>query len=338
MQKRGHTCTVLAQRDLSYREKDPSGISIQRFDFNAILEKKDLKEMRSIRNYLDQLAKEFQPDIIYLNTVANGSAFAFLLFRNLFTAPVVATMHTPYFFEGEIPPITKQVMDQADCICCASQWGLQVMEKLLPLRNPPLKMIYYGLKNPAIVPHDLPFSPPTLLLYGRLSSEKGFEVGIEAFHLLLERGIEARLVIGGEGAERPFLESLVDRWNLRSRTHFTGFLNREEVYQWINQATFIVMPSHFEAFGLVAFESMQLGRPVIASHVGGLPEIVAHRERGLLVPPNDPRSFSIAMQELIENPEKTKEMGQAAYEWAQESYSLHKNVNQYEQIFCELMR
>ena len=174
MQARGHQCMVLAQKDdPSWKEEETfSGISIKRFDFDAIIEKRQLKNIHPIKEHLDWLINEFKPDILYLNTFTGGSVLAFLLFRKMFRMPVVATVHAPYY-EDTILPYVKEICSQVDQICCVSNWALNVMEKFLPQFKHKFRMIYNGLSMPKIAPSPLPFSPPTILLLGRLSRERG---------------------------------------------------------------------------------------------------------------------------------------------------------------------
>ncbi len=341
MQKKGHQCLVLAERDHpSMKEEELfKGIRIRRCEFNAIIKNRELKKIRSIREFLEQVTNEFRPDLLYLNTLNNGSAFAFLLFHKLFRAPSVVTIHAPYY-ENSIPPLVSQICEQVDHVCCASEWGMGVMKRLLPPLKNPLKRISYGLLVPDVPPSLLPFSPPIILLLGRLSSEKGFETAIAAFDLLKQKGSDALLWIAGSGPERPFLEHLVTQAQLESSVRFIGGLPRDDnsVAEVINQSTFVVMTSYLEAFGLVALEAMQMGRPVIASNVGGLPEIVCDGERGLLVPPRDPVALSQAMQTLLENPQEIIRMGKRAREWATQNYLLEDNIHHYEELFKECLQ
>jgi glycogen(starch) synthase len=335
IQQRGHHCVVLCQKD---NPDWPSreiykGILIQRFDFDALIEKKELHELRAIREYLEWIVEEFRADVIYLNTLGNGSALPFLLFRKQLPIPAVLTVHAPHFLNGAIPPMMVQVCDAVDQICCASKWSFQVMETLLPAHRSKLQMVYCGISLPAILPKPLPFAPPILLLLGRLSSEKGFHIGIEAFSLLKNKGIDARLLIVGEGEERPYLESLIRRWQLAPFTQFTVARSRDEVDAVINTTTLTLMPSHLEGFGLVALESMRMGRPVIASKVGGLAELVAHGERGFLVPPGDPFAMCQAIEEMLKEPEVSARMGEEGRKWALERFLLNENVDRYENIF-----
>ena len=144
-------------------------------------------------------------------------------------------------------------------------------------------------------------------------------------------------MIVGEGPERFCLEQLVAEKNLKPFVKFTGKVrrDREDVFSIINQATFVVMPSYAEPFGLVALEAMQMGRPVIGSRSGGLPEVIADLERGLLVPPKDPTALYEAMKTLLDDPGKTMEMGRRCRKWAEKNHSLEENLDQYERLFEE---
>lgn len=336
MQKRGHLCRVLTQKDDSnWKEFETyRNISIQRLDFDALLQKRDLKNIRRIQECLARIAEEFQPDMIYLNTLARGSALAFLLFRKLFRIPVIARVHSPYW--ETLPVLVKQICSSLDQICCVSNWVLNVMETFLPSCKEKLKLVYNGLPMPILEPTPLPFSPPIVLLLGRLSFEKGFDTAIQAFALLKKTGFDAQLLIAGEGTDRPFLEQLVDQLGLREMTQFTGAVQVGGAAFLINRATLVVMPSHFEAFGFVAVEAMQMQRPVIASDVGGLREIVSHQETGLLVPPRDPWALCRAMEEVLGQPTKAVEMGIRGRKRAMEHYSLEENLDRYEELFKKL--
>ncbi len=368
MARRGHECLVLTQKyDSAWPDEELyENVLIERLNFNPLLQKGDLKMVRQVKERLEKIALQFRPEIIYLNTLENGSAFAFLLFHKIFRAPTVATIHTPYY-EGSIPPLVKQICEQVDHLSTASHWAHGIMKGLLPSLKNPLRMIPYGLSFPSIDPTPLSFSPPTLLLLGRLSWEKGFDTAIDAFYRLKKEGSNATLLIGGSGPERARFNEQVIRLGLENDVEFIGELlrDREAIYQTINRATVVLMPSLFEAFGLVALEAMQMGRPVIASEVGGLPEIVAHQKRGLLVPlPSLPikmegtkegkwspifrekeaekrvlikqehaeRLFG-AMKTLLNDPKGTVAMGVEARKWALHHFRLEENLDQYEELF-----
>lgn len=354
MQERGHECLVLTQKYASQLPDEEifQGLRIKRLNFNPIIQQGAIKILGPIKECLQKIRIEFPPDIIYLNTLENGSVFVFLLFHKIFNAPTVLTIHTPYY-KDILPSLIKQICGQVEHVCTASKWAYRVMKNLLPSLKNPLKMIYYGLSTPKIEPSPLPFTPSTILLLGRLSWEKGFDTAIIAFSLLKKKGFNTHLIIAGDGPERRTLQNLVDQLDLKDSVQFTGEILRdsEVIFSLINQSTFVVMPSLFEAFGLVALEAMQMGRPVIASDIGGLPEIVSHKELGLLVPlgkeslgkqekknqTEDADILCHAMETLLENREETQQMGLRARQWAIKTYLLEENLNQYEELFKQCL-
>ena len=225
-----------------------------------------------------------------------------------------------------------------DQICCVSKWVVSEIEKLLPDIKNRIRLIYNGLPMPILEPDPLCFSCPTLLLLGRFTHEKGFDTAIKAFHLVKNRGITARLVIGGEGPYRSFLENLVEKLELKNEVQFIGRVDREQVPILLNQASIVIVPSYFESFGLIALEAMQMQRPVIASKVGGLQEIVSHEETGLLVPPENPEALCIAIQSLLNHPEKARKLGQQGRLRSKDNFTLEQNVVQHEQLYKELVQ
>ncbi len=338
MQERGHECRVMAQKDHpDWKDEETyRGIPVRRFDFNAVIGKRDLKLIHSIQNYLESILQEFRPDIIHLNGGIGGSAFVFLLLMKLFQVPLVFTAHAPYLCEGKFPPLIEKIAASMGQIGCVSDWVLEEMKKHLPLQAHKLKRIYNGLPQPQSLPTALSFSPPILLAFGRLSKEKGFDTAIRAFSLLKQSGSNGQLVIAGGGPERLRLEQLVQELSLTDSVHFTGVLSEEEVERRFNQATLVIVPSRSESFGLVILEAMQRGRPVIASRIEGVPEVISDGESGLLVPMDDPAAFCRAIQILLNDPQRAIQMGNQGRKRA-EQFTIHQNAVHYEQLYENLI-
>jgi glycosyltransferase involved in cell wall biosynthesis len=326
MQARGHECLVLAQKDHPdwKNEEVHQGAQIKRADFDLLLTHKNI---RPIHHFLERVAKNFQPDLIFLNTLARGSAFAFLLFRKMFNARVIARVHSPYW--DVAPPLVEKLCLSIDRLACVSQWSLNVMHSFFPSIKDKLQLVYNGLPLPSLKPAPLPFSPPVFLLLGRLSLEKGFDTAIHAFSLLKQ---PAKLLIAGSGPERPFLEHLVDQLGIRHSTQFIGEISSADSFSAINQATALLMPSHFEAFGFGALEAMLMERPVIASNVGGLQEIIAHEETGFFTSPKEPLLWLQQMEKLLQSPVRAVQMGIEGKKRALAHFSLEKNLDQYEEL------
>jgi glycogen synthase len=149
-----------------------------------------------------------------------------------------------------------------------------------------------------------PARPPasecrTVLFVGRLYPEqKGLDPLVRAFALLpKELGLRLRLV-GEDWGGRALVARLARELGLEDRITMTGPLPRTELLREYASADLFVLPSLFEPYGIVLTEAMASGLPIVASRVGGIPEVVSEGENALLCPPNDPQSLATALERL----------------------------------------
>lgn len=165
---------------------------------------------------------------------------------------------------------------------------------------------------------------PLLGVFGRLSPEKGQRVALEAMFLVLKERPDARLVIVGDGKERDDLGASAEALGIAESVEFAGFVAHAGGLMAACDA--VVVPSLKEGFGLVAVEAMALERPVVASAVGGLSEIVLQEQTGLLVEPNDPQTLSRAMLRVIQDDSLARAMGRAGREQARVHFDIQKQI------------
>jgi len=140
----------------------------------------------------------------------------------------------------------------------------------------------------------------------RLEPEKGIDVLIRAAALAVHDVPGLRVVVAGEGGRRSALARLIAE--TRAPVELVGFRPAGEI---LGTCDFYVQPSRAEAFGMAAAEAMAAGLPVIASAVGGLPEVVVDGVTGLLVPPNDPKALAVAMVRIAQDSTLRGRMGQS---------------------------
>jgi glycosyltransferase involved in cell wall biosynthesis len=162
-----------------------------------------------------------------------------------------------------------------------------------------------GIEIPATVGEEA--EPPEVLYTGRLAPEKGIEELATASEGL-------NLVVSGDGPLRPLLPQAL------------GFLSREELERRYERAAIVVCPSRSEGFGIVCAEAMAHGKPVVASAVGGLVNLVEHERTGLLVPPRDPAALRAALNRLLADKDLRRRLGVAGREKIIAGYSWDKVV------------
>lgn len=172
----------------------------------------------------------------------------------------------------------------------------------------------------------LGFDPtvPLIGIFGRLSAEKGQRVALEAMFLLLKEHPRARLILVGDGPDIEELRECIDALGIRSAVEFAGFAL--DVRPILFACDVVLVPSLKEGFGLAAVEAMAAGKPVVASSVGGLTEIVEQNETGFLVEPNNPSALAEATGMLIANPELAQRMGRSGRKRAEQFFDFRKQA------------
>jgi glycosyltransferase involved in cell wall biosynthesis len=146
---------------------------------------------------------------------------------------------------------------------------------------------------------------------------------------------DVRSVLVGEGGERAALEALVGELGLRERVLFTGARSdRRELYSLFDV---VVSPSHSEGMSNVLLEAMAMARPIVATSVGGSPELIQHGETGLLVPPRDPEALAVAMNRLLDGGAVAGGMAERARVVVAERFGLERMVERYMELYDDLL-
>jgi glycosyltransferase involved in cell wall biosynthesis len=163
---------------------------------------------------------------------------------------------------------------------------------------------------------------PVIGVVGRLRWEKGQAVLINAMPKILKVVPEVRLMIVGDGPDRTALEALCDELGISKNVVWLGQKNHEKTIKFLALMDVVAVPSLFEGFGLAAAEAMAAGKPVIASNVDGLCEIIDDGESGVLVPAGNSDLLGTAIITLIERPVLAKSMGRKGYTKVKVKFSL----------------
>jgi glycosyltransferase involved in cell wall biosynthesis/peptidoglycan/xylan/chitin deacetylase (PgdA/CDA1 family) len=176
---------------------------------------------------------------------------------------------------------------------------------------------------------------PSLVIgtVARLAPEKGLLRLIEAFARLRSARADVRLLIAGEGPERPSLEALTRRLALDESVTFLGF--QEHVAGVLARLDVFALSSLTEGIPLALLEAMGRGLPVVATRVGGVPEVVVEEESGLLVPADDSAALAAALGRLAGDPELRVRLGAAAATRVRQHFSLEATARAYERLYDE---
>ena len=192
---------------------------------------------------------------------------------------------------------------------------------------------------PAPRPANLaaPIRPKSYLLFlGRLDPRKGIDVLLQAI-VLLRGQCDLNLVVAGRGPEGPVLEALAAQLGLAQQVHFIGqTVGRQKQWLLQNSLCMIVPSRSWEAFGVVVVESFAAGRPVIASQLPGLADLIKPGRTGLLVPPESPQKLAEAIRQTVLDPQRADDWGQAARQFVQ-AFDWRNLALRHLDLFAELM-
>lgn len=171
---------------------------------------------------------------------------------------------------------------------------------------------------------------PVISAVGRLTEQKGFRYLIEAFAHIRS---DAHLVIAGDGREREVLEAQATGLGVRDRVHFLGW--RGDVPTLMADLDVLAVPSLWEGFGLVTLEAMAMSKPIVASRVSALPEIIADGDSGWLVPPADPAALAAALTKVLADPARAKAMGAYGRARLENEFTVQRMARRHVAVYNE---
>jgi glycosyltransferase involved in cell wall biosynthesis len=324
--QQGHTVTVLALHDGPLRAKE-IGVPV-------IV----LRDARRIgRGFQAALTmRRLHPHIAHAH---NRSSLKYaLLGKWLAGARVVMTRH------GQDPRYspTRREWRQTDAVVAVSEAAAKVLRSDSPAYSDKVRVILNGVafqppqRRREEVRAELGLSEePVGIIVARIDHQKGHDCLLEAAARLAKSGLCVTLLIVGDGTARPEMESLAGKLGLRpEQIRFLGF--RSDIPDLLAASDFFVLPSLNEGLPLSVLEAMAQGLPVVATPVGGIPEIILSNQHGLLVPVNDPSALAAALRTLVCDADLRHRLGGCGQERVREHFSFQKMAREYEALYANL--
>lgn len=294
--------------------------------------------------------RELKPDIVHAHYATSFGLLGALTGRHpliisawgsdIFSFPRSSRMHAS---------LLKWILAQADVLCSTSRVMASEMKKYLePGRK--IEVIPFGVETGLFTPappkrsepgrtqpHDLN-SPMVFGAAKYLHHVYGLDILVRALAMVKDKPPQGVLLrIAGTGPEEEPLKALAAELGVADRVQWLGALPNREVAHFYQSLDVVVLPSRQESFGVTAVEGSACGRPIIASRVGGLPEVVTDKETGLLIPPGNAHELALAMEYMLEHPEERKRMGEAGRAFVLAHYDWQENVTEMEKVYREVL-
>jgi glycosyltransferase involved in cell wall biosynthesis len=268
------------------------------------------------------------------NHATNASCTVALLASELGGSPFSFTIHGPkVFFAPEARHLAAKLR-RAQFVRCISYFSRsQCLLWATPEQWPRLHVVRCGVDPACYDPrhHDGPGSQ--LLFVGRLATEKGLPILIDALARLHDRRPAPRLTIVGDGRERAAVEARAHTMGVSDRVCFTGYQTPEQITRWLRRADVFVLPSLAEGVPVVLMEAMASGVPVVATSVGGVSELVEHGVSGFLAPAAAPGALAERIEALLDDPALRNRFGRAGRAKVVEEFNLAIEVGHLRHLF-----
>ena len=309
------------------------------------------------RGLPDALARD-RPEIVHAHTYGTNQVAAANRHRRRFGTPFVLTahFHPIWSIEGGWARhrlrafydrwVAGGVVRNASRVIVQTREEERLLRSLgLPL--PHVEVLPPGYRPlPAPASGTRPFSEryrlpgPFVLFVGRLASNKGLLGLTEAFAVLASSDRSAQLVLVGEdGGMRTQVEARAKALGIVDRVHLVGHVDDATLLSAAyREARLTVLPSEYEAFGLVLLESLAAGTPVVASRVGGIPEFVEDGKAGLLVPPKSPTALAEAIGRLWSDEELARRLGNFGRDQVVPRFTWDQLADRLDQLYREVTR
>jgi glycogen(starch) synthase len=315
-----------------------------------------LKRLLAMKEYLSgqyrailEAAADFEPDVLHGHwAIPTGPAIVAAARR--LRVPSVITMHggDVYVNKAEgydfptrwyVRPILKWTLTRASALTAISD---DCIEHALRAGAPQahIHLIMNGADLRRFSPQSeagQPYGPKMIFACRQLFPRKGIRFLIDAAAQLRARHPELRLMIAGDGFERPELEQQAARLGIGDVTTFLGWVANADLPQYFRACAVLVMPSLEEGFGIPAAEAMGCEAPVVATDAGGLPEVVEHGVTGLIVPKGDADAMAQAIDRLLSDPLEAQRMGKAGRARALARFDWMSSCQQFVELYQALI-
>ncbi len=263
------------------------------------------------------------------NHIAKSSCTVAMLTSELTGIPYSFTLHGPDIFFAPDHWRLDEKIARASFVACISQFcRAQAMAFSDPRHWGKLHIIHCGVDPDRYVNFEYPMGH-NLLFVGRLAPVKGLPILLRALEPLKEQFPKIHLTVIGDGPGRAALQSQAEASGLSDHVTFAGYKSQTEVAKALVDTDLFVLPSFAEGVPVVLMEAMAASRPVVTTHIAGVPELVTDGASGLLVPPGDIDALTAAIAKIIGNPSRATGMGisgrakiEAAFDVVKETHRL----------------
>ena len=282
------------------------------------------------------IVRAFAPDILHVHYIS-PKLFWYWEVKNLFVSPWGSDVIDDYSSETKPLLYRRFVFRQAKVVTATSPFLADVTRHYT---DKEIQIVPFGVDCQVFRPTGRinTTSAVTLGFVKHLKVRYGPEYLIQAMEMIVRKYPQTRLLMAGSGELRSQLEALAQQLDLTRNVSFLGAIEHEKVPELLKNVDISVMPSIREAFGVAALEAQAMEIPVVATRVGGIPEVVLDGETGILVEPGDSEQLAQAILTLIENPALRRQMGERGRRHVLANYRWEDNAALMEDLYQQVLQ
>lgn len=359
--RRGHQVTVLAPSYAGLKDHLIDAIEVHRFRYAPAhweklthgegatnkLRKNPLLKLLTLTYLLSgicaawKICRKERIDVLHVHWPFPHGLMA-LLPRWLNGVKVVSTCHSAEIALARQSKLSTRLLaiclQRSDAVCANSSHTAKLVREISGLDA---EVIPYGatVRIEETVPALQEDQGVSLLLFsGRLIQRKGIQFLLQAMPLILAQR-KVRLIITGDGHCRAEWEALSRKLGLQAHVQFVGFVSNERLSQLFRTCTIYVHPAIYddrgdtEGLGVVLIEALRSRKPVVASRVGGIVDVIQDGKTGLLVPEKDPLAIAKAVLSLLDDPALARRLGEAGYAYASKYFDWDRITDRLEAVY-----
>jgi len=339
MKRMGHNVIVVSNGGALVPRLEESGIE----HISLPVHRKSPVTVREMASRVRAIIRERQIEVVHAHSRVPAWVAHFAL-RNE-RAAFVITAHGQY-----APHIGSKVMTMGDRIICVSRVVLDNMAEKLGADRARMRVVYNGIniseamseverRRPAAEVRKelgIPGGVRVIGSIGRLTMTKGLRFFVDAFKQVKDRMPETKAVLVGDGPMRKELQDRAAELGLADDLLFTGV--RTDIYDLLGIMDVYVVSSLYEGFPMGCLEAMSTRVPIVATRVGGIPEMLENDRSALLAEPKDPNTLSDLIARIMEDPDLAKRLTEGGYQDVVNKFSEEKMLNDVLGIYHETLR
>lgn len=307
----------------------------------ASLEGESGPQVKELDRVVDWLAESEKPDVVILsNALLLGMARRI---KERLGVPIMCSLQGEDAFLDTFPePLRTRSWDllserarDVEALVAASRYYGELMTRRARLQPEKVHVIHNGIDLSGYAPAPAPPSRPTVGFLARMIAGKGLVTAVDAFIALRERGsVDAKLRIAGSmlDADLPLVNRLKARLAEKGVAQHVDWLpnvSREEKIAFLQGLTCLSVPATYgEAFGLYVIEALAAGVPVVQPRHAAFPELIEATGGGILVEPDDPQALAVALEGLLQDPRRARELGLAGRKAVEERFTMRAMAEQ----------